>query len=250
MDEKVLELIQYIKNSNNIVFFGGAGVSVASGIPDFRGAQGLYNEKYKTVFSPEEILSHTFFNKMTKEFYDFYKEKMIYLDAIENNAHKCLAYLEKIGKLKAVITQNIDGLHQKAGSNNVLELHGTIHENYCVNCLKDYNLEKVINSDGIPRCSCGGVIKPKVVLYEESLDEDVLYKSINYIARCDLLIIGGTSLSVYPASGLVRYFNGKKLVIVNKSTTTYDNNADLVINEDIDYVFKVIKEYMENEYGK
>lgn len=238
--EEIKKLVNLIKESNNIVFFGGAGVSVASGIPDFRSGNGLYSNKYKGIFLPEEILSHTFFKKNPEDFYDFYKSKMIFLKAKPNNCHNALAYLEKVGKLKAVITQNIDGLHQMAGSLNVLELHGTIYDNYCINCLQDYDINKVINSDGVPKCSCGGIIKPKVVLYEEALDDDVIYKSIDYIRNADLFIIGGTSLSVYPASGLVRHYEGNKLVIINKNVLEYDKYADLVINDDIDYVFNEV----------
>ena len=238
-DKKVRELYKLIKESKNIVFFGGAGVSVGSGIPDFRSANGLYNSKYNYMFSPEDILSRTFFDRYPEMFYRFYKEKMIYLDALPNDAHRFLSDLEKMGKLKAVITQNIDGLHQKAGSEKVLELHGTIYKNYCVNCLRDYDIDVVLNND-IPKCECGGIIKPKVVLYEEALDEEVIYSSIDYIRNCDLFIIGGTSLAVYPASGLVRYVQNGKIAIINKEQTAFDNYADIVINDDICKVFKCI----------
>ena len=238
MNEQIAQLKKIIDESNNIVFFGGAGVSTESGIPDFRSVDGLYNQKYD--YPPETILSHTFYRRKTAEFYRFYRDKMICLSAKPNAAHLKLAQWEQEGKLKAVITQNIDGLHQMAGSLNVLELHGTIYDNYCINCLQDYDINKVINSDGVPKCSCGGIIKPKVVLYEEALDDDVIYQSIDYIRNADLFIIGGTSLSVYPASGLVRYYGGNKLVIINKNVLEYDKYADLVINDDIDYVFNEV----------
>jgi len=233
--EKLKELVN---NSDNIVFFGGAGVSTESGIPDFRSADGIYNEKTKSNYPPEEILSHSFFMRHSKEFFDFYKSKMIYINAKPNAAHIALARLEEMGKLKAVITQNIDGLHQMAGSKNVLELHGSIHRNYCMKCHKFYDLDFMINSEGIPTCDCGGIVKPDVVLYEESLDMDLMENALSYIANADVLIIGGTSLSVYPAAGLIRYYRGNKLVLINKSPTQYDYRAHLIINESIGETLK------------
>nr|WP_300092531.1 NAD-dependent protein deacylase [Sedimentibacter sp.] len=230
------QLKKIIADSNNIVFFGGAGVSTESGIPDFRSVDGLYNTLYK--YPPETIISHTFFMRNTSEFYDFYKNKMIFLDAMPNQAHIRLAELEKEGKLKCVITQNIDGLHQDAGSKNVLELHGSVRRNYCMKCGKFYDVQSIVNSSGVPKCQCGGTIKPDVVLYEESLDGEILEKSVEYIEKADVLIVGGTSLVVYPAAGLVNYFKGKKLVLINKSTTSLDNRADLVISENIGKVFE------------
>ena len=228
------KLKKIIKDSNNIVFFGGAGVSTESNIPDFRSASGLYNEKTKSKYSPEEILSHSFFVSHTKEFYDFYKSKMIYADAKPNDAHLVLAELEKIGKLKAIITQNIDGLHQSAGSKEVLELHGSVHRNYCTKCGKFFDLDYIIQSKDIPLCdACGSVIKPDVVLYEENLDMDILYKAIDYISKCQVLIVAGTSLTVYPAAGLIRYFKGKELVLINKTPTTYDKLAQIVIYDSV-----------------
>lgn len=229
-----------IQESNNIVFFGGAGVSTESNIPDFRSSNGLYREKRS--ISPEEILSHHFFMENPKDFYDFYREKMIYKDAKPNVTHLALAKLEKEGKLKAVITQNIDGLHQLAGSKNVLELHGSVLRNYCMRCHKFYDLDTIINSKGVPRCSCGGIIKPDVVLYEEGLDQKTLRDSLYYISTCDTLIIGGTSLTVYPAAGLVQYFNGKNLIVINKSDISTMLGATLVINDSLGNVFKEIIE--------
>ena len=234
--EKLQELIS---NSSNIVFFGGAGVSTESGIPDFRSQDGLYNLHYK--FPPEEMISHNFFHYNTKEFYRFYREKMLLLDKFPNPAHLFLTELEKAHKLRAIITQNIDGLHQKAGSKNVLELHGTIHSNHCMKCHKFYDAEYVFNSTGIPKCECGGIVKPDVVLYEEMLDEDTLENSIIAISKADMLIVAGTSLTVYPASGLINYFKGRNLVLINKDATPYDNRADLVINEALGKVFKEYK---------
>ncbi len=237
--DKVEKLAQIIKESNNIVFFGGAGVSCESGIPDFRSANGLYNEK--SIIPAEVILSHSFFMKDSNYFYNFYKSKMVYKDSLPNDCHKALAILERMGKLKGVITQNIDGLHQLAGSKNVLELHGTIHKNHCMKCNTFYSLDYILDSNETPRCSiCGGIIKPDVVLYEEQLDYNVLEKSINLISNCDTLIIGGTSLTVYPASGLVRYFRGKNLILINKSATQYDNICNLLINDNIGKVFKEV----------
>lgn len=241
MEDKIQELTNIIKNSNNIVFFGGAGVSTESGIPDFRSADGLYSSKYERKFSPEEILSHSFFYSHTNDFYKFYKDKMIYTNAKPNYAHIVLAQLEKMGKLKAVITQNIDGLHQMAGSKNVFELHGSIHRNYCTNCYKSYELDYIINSQDIPKCeTCGGIIKPDVVLYGEPLDNDVINGALNAIKNADTLIIGGTSLVVYPAAGFVDYFRGKNLILINKSSTPYDNKANLVINNSIGKVLKSV----------
>ncbi len=228
-----------VQHSNNIVFFGGAGVSTESGIPDFRSVDGLYNQKYK--YPPEHILSHTFYRENPEEFYRFYRDKMLCLDAKPNMAHIKLAELEKAGKLKAIITQNIDGLHQKAGSKNVLELHGSVHRNFCEHCHKLFDAEYMLHSTGVPKCdACGGPIKPDVVLYEEGLDNDVIEQSLYYISHADMLIIGGTSLVVYPAAGLVRYYNGHKLVLINKSSTDMDSSADLVIKEPIGQVFSHI----------
>lgn len=239
MDEKVQMLQKYIDESNNIVFFGGAGVSTESGIPDFRSKDGLYNQKYK--FPPEIILSSTFFWSKTEDFYDFYKEKMNALSAKPNIAHEYLTKLENEGKLKAIVTQNIDGLHQKAGSKKVYELHGSINRNYCVGCGKFYNGEKIFNSSKEPRCECGNVIKPDVVLYGEPLNEEIVEGAIDAISKADLLIIGGTSLNVYPASSYINYFNGKNIVLINKDVTPFDNRASLVINDKIGSVFKKLK---------
>ncbi len=238
MEDKIEILKKYIQESNNIVFFGGAGVSTESGIPDFRSKDGLYNQKYD--YPPEEILSHTFFINNTKEFYKFYKEKMNSLKYKPNITHKKLVKLEKSGKLKTIVTQNIDGLHQKAGSKNVLELHGSVLRNYCMKCNKFYEAEYVFNSEDIPKCTCGGIIKPDVVLYEEGLDDGILYNSISNIQKADLLIVAGTSLTVQPASSLIHYFRGKHLVLINKDKTIYDNIADLVINEKLGIVFSQI----------
>lgn len=235
MEEKIQKFKQLVNESNNIVFFGGAGVSTESGIPDFRSKDGLYNQKYK--YPPEEILSHTFFMNYTEEFYSFYKDKMNSLKYEPNITHKKLANLESIGKLKAIITQNIDGLHQKAGAKNVFELHGSILRNYCMKCHKFFDAEYVFNSKGIPLCSCGGVIKPDVVLYEEGLDEDTLKSSIVAIRNAELMIVAGTSLTVYPASSLINYFRGENLVLINRDVTPYDSKADLVINESLGKVF-------------
>ncbi len=229
-----VDKLKEILNSDNIVFFGGAGVSTESNIPDFRSANGLYSETTKSTYAPEEILSHTFFMSHTKEFFDFYKSKMIYADAKPNKAHLALAKLEEAGKLKAVVTQNIDGLHQAAGSKNVFELHGSVHRNYCMNCRKSFDLVYILSSEGIPKCDvCQGIVKPDVVLYEEMLDNSVIAKSIQHIKNADVLIVGGTSLSVYPASGLVTYYRGNKLVLINKSATSFDSKADLVISGSI-----------------
>ena len=241
MDEKIIKLIDMINSSKSIVFFGGAGVSTESGIPDFRSKDGLYNMKYN--YPPEKILSHSFFVTNTEDFFKFYKEKMNSLKYNPNTTHYTLAKLEKLGKLKAIITQNIDGLHQKAGSKIVYELHGSVMRNYCLNCGKEYNAEYVFNSKSIiPKCSCGGVIKPDVVLYEEPLDNDVYENALKAISNCDMLIIGGTSLAVYPASYLINYFKGKYIVLINKDSTTFDKKADLVINDSLGNVFKKIDE--------
>lgn len=228
---KIEQLKKWIDESSNIVFFGGAGVSTESGIPDFRSQDGLYNKKYK--YPPETIVSHSFFVNHTEEFYEFYRDKMIYTDAKPNKAHLALARLEEIGRLRTIVTQNIDGLHQMAGSKNVLELHGSVHRNYCMRCGKRYDLSAVTNCNGIPRCECGGIIRPDVVLYEEGLDDDVIKASVAAIAAADMLIIGGTSLVVYPAAGLINYYNGNKLVLINKSATAVDSRADLVIDDKI-----------------
>lgn len=235
---KIEELRKITEENDNIVFFGGAGVSVPSGIPDFRSADGIYSQAYKSVLNPETIISHTFFMCYPEEFYEFYKDKMIYENAEPNDAHYALAELEKRKKLNAVITQNIDGLHQKAGSKRVLELHGTIHYNYCMECGKRYGLEHILNSKGVPRCSCGGIVRPDVVLYEEGLDGHTVEMSRAFVQAADVLIVGGTSLKVYPAAGYVREFVGKKLVLINKSATGMDSDADLVINDDIAKVLK------------
>ncbi|NLB33232.1 MAG: NAD-dependent protein deacylase [Tissierellia bacterium] len=235
-DKMNTELKEIILKSNNIVFFGGAGVSTESGIPDFRSVDGLYNTKYK--YPPETMISHSFFMNNTEEFYDFYINKMIFLNAKPNNAHKKLAELEKEGKLKAVITQNIDGLHQAAGSKNVLELHGSVHRNYCMKCKKFHDVNYVVKANGVPKCQCGGIVKPDVVLYEESLDSDIMEKAVQYIEKADVLIIGGTSLVVYPAAGLINYFKGSKLVLINKTSTPMDKKADLVIYDSIGKVFE------------
>lgn len=228
MDEKIKVLKEWIDNSNNIVFFGGAGVSTESGIPDFRSVDGLYNQKYD--YPPETILSHTFFWRKTDEFYRFYRDKMIIDNVKPNVAHLKLAEWEAQGKLKAVITQNIDGLHQLAGSKEVLELHGSVHRNYCDKCHAFYGIEAITGCEGVPKCpSCGGVIKPDVVLYEEGLDDMTITKSIQYIANADILIIGGTSLAVWPAAGLIDYYRGDKLVLINKSQTQRETRANLVI---------------------
>ena len=221
-------LKQWLSESENIVLFGGAGVSTESKIPDFRSTDGLYNQQY--AYPPETILSHTFYMGRPEEFYRFYRNKMLFPDAEPNRAHKALAKLEQEGRLRAVITQNIDGLHQKAGSREVLELHGSVLRNYCTKCGKFYGLEAVLESEGVPRCTCGGVIKPDVVLYEEGLDQHTLQKAVYYISNADVLIIGGTSLTVYPAAGLIDYYGGKKLVLINKSVTPMDSRADLVIS--------------------
>ena len=236
MYEKETEQLQkIIDDSSRIVFFGGAGVSTESNIPDFRSADGIYHQKYK--YSPEQVVSHSFFMQYPEAFYEFYKEKMMILDAKPNPAHLKLAELEKAGKLTAVVTQNIDGLHQAAGSKNVYELHGSIHRNYCMDCGKFYSAEYVKNAEGIPRCECGGIIKPDVVLYEEGLDSDTLNRAVRAIAEADVLIIGGTSLAVYPAAGLIDYYRGHKLILVNRTPTPRDAEADLVVQGSIGEIF-------------
>lgn len=234
MDEKTKQLKDILDNSENIVFFGGAGVSTASGIPDFRSSEGLYNEKLDINFTPEQLVSHTFFSRYPEEFFQFYKDKLVYPDAEPNGCHKALAKLEDEGKLKAVVTQNIDGLHQKAGSDTVYELHGSTKRNHCTQCGKFFDEEAVIDADGVPVCDvCGGVIKPDVVLYEEPLDPRTMSEAVDAISKADTLIIGGTSLVVYPAAGLLNYFNGDNLVVINKTPTGADSKADLVIADDI-----------------
>ena len=235
----VNELQKLVDKSQNIVFFGGAGVSTESGIPDFRSVDGLYNQKYD--YPPEEILSHTFFERHTDEFYRFYRDKMLCLDKKPNKAHLKLAELEKAGKLSAVVTQNIDGLHQAAGSKRVYELHGSVLRNYCRKCRKFYTAEFIKESDGVPKCECGGVIKPDVVLYEEGLDDSVVSGALNAIMQADLLIIAGTSLTVYPAAGFIRYFNGDKIVLINRDSTPFDDQADLVIHDKVGEVLGQIK---------
>lgn len=228
MDARLQKLVEA---SGNIVFFGGAGVSCESGIPDFRGTDGLYHQTYR--FPPEEILSHHFFEERPEEFFRFYRDKMLYPDAKPNAAHLALARWERAGKLRAVVTQNIDGLHQAAGSQNVLELHGSVHRNHCVRCGAFYSLADVLRAQGVPRCACGGVIKPDVVLYEEPLDDATVDAAVRAIRAADLLIVGGTSLNVYPAAGLLRFFSGGALVVVNKTPTPADRTADLVIQDAI-----------------
>ncbi len=235
MNEKIATLKQWIDESDNVVFFGGAGVSTESGIPDFRSVDGLYAQKYK--YPPERIISHSFFEQDPEEFYRFYRDKLVIRGAKPNTAHLKLAEWERQGKLKAVITQNIDGLHQAAGSRNVIELHGTTHRVYCARCGQEHPVESVNDSEGIPRCACGGVIRPDVVLYEEGLVQDDLYRSVQLIREADVLIVGGTSLVVYPAAGLINYYQGHKLALVNLSATSRDDEADLVIHEKIGQVF-------------
>ena len=231
-----------IDSSNSIVVFTGAGISVPSGIPDFRSADGIYNQKAKINIRPEEIISHSFFVTNTDYFYEFYKEKMCYPDAKPNAAHKFFADLEKKGKNVTVVTQNIDNLHQEAGSSRVYELHGSVHRNYCQNCGRLFGLKYVLNYNGVPKCDkCGGLVKPDVVLYEESLDENIISLAISAIMTCDTLIVVGTSLTVYPAAGFIRYFRGRNLVVINKQATSYDNMCDLVINEDVVKVVENIK---------
>ena len=238
MDKAIETLARWVRESDNIVFFGGAGVSTESGIPDFRSVDGLYNQKW--AFPPETILSHSFFERDPEEFYRFYHEKLVIHGAKPNAAHLRLAELEREGKLKAILTQNIDGLHQAAGSQEVLELHGSTHRCYCARCRKPYPAEYINDCEGVPRCSCGGVVRPDVVLYEEPLDGDVLEKSVRYIANADMLIIGGTSLNVYPAAGFINYYRGHKLVLVNRGVTPRDSEADLIVRGNIGEVFSQI----------
>lgn len=235
-----MNLQDIINESSRIVFFGGAGVSTESGIPDFRSVDGLYNQKY--YYPPEEILSHTFFEKHTEYFFNFYRDKLLCLDAEPNSAHLKLAELEKVGKLSAVVTQNIDGLHQKAGSKRVYELHGSTLRNYCTRCSKFFSAEYILNSEGVPHCDeCGGIIKPDVVLYEESLDDKTVNSAVNAIAQADCLIVAGTSLAVYPAAGFIRYFSGKNFVLINKAPTPADSMANLVIRDKVGVVLSKIK---------
>ena len=241
MDTEIEQLTKILKESNNIVFFGGAGVSTESGIPDFRSADGLFNEKLNITFTPEQLVSHSFYIRYPKEFFNFYKAKLIYPQAKPNAAHIALAKLEEMGKLKAVITQNIDGLHQAAGSKNVFELHGSVLRNYCVKCHAFYDEKFILDSKDVPTCTkCGGNVKPDVVLYEEGLDDNVIRDSVRAIANADTLIIGGTSLVVYPAAGLIDYFKGKNLILINKSSTSADNKADLVIHDSIGKVLSMV----------
>ena len=237
--ERIEKLKQWISESSRIVFFGGAGVSTESGIPEFRSVDGLYHQQYK--YPPEIILSHTFFEENPAEFYRFYREKMLCPDVHPNGAHHTLAQLEAAGKLTAVITQNIDGLHQAAGSKEVLELHGSVHRNYCTRCRKQYTLDDILATQDVPRCSCGGIIRPDVVLYEESLDGFVLSQAIEHLRHADLLIVGGTSLVVYPAAGLLRYYKGRELVLMNRDATPYDGDASLIIREPIGKTLEQIR---------
>ena len=240
MSDNISTFLNWVEESDNIVFFGGAGVSTESGIPDFRSVDGLYNQKYD--YPPETILSHSFYRSKTEEFYRFYRDKMLCLDAEPNITHLKLAELEKAGKVKAVVTQNIDGLHQKAGSKNVMELHGSVLRNYCERCYHFMSAEDILNSKGVPVCdSCGGQIKPDVVLHEEGLDQQTLEDAVSYIHQADMLIIGGTSLAVYPAAGLIDYYRGNKLVLINKSATPQDSKADLLIQEGLGKVFEQIQ---------
>lgn len=238
---KIEKLQEIIDASDNIVFFGGAGVSTESGIPDFRSESGIFKSLEKYGDTPERLVSHSYYLEHTDKFFSYYKDCLIFPEAEPNPAHYTLARLEKEGKLKAIITQNIDGLHQKAGSKNVLEIHGIVYRNYCEICKKEYDLNFILESEGIPHCTCGGIIKPDVVLYEEALDMNILNKSAQYIMSADTLIVGGTSLAVYPAAGLINYFKGKNLVLINKSQTDYDNLATLVINEAIRETLAKIK---------
>lgn len=240
MSDKIQKLQQIIDRSSSVVFFGGAGVSTESGIPDFRSADGLYNQKYS--YPPETILSHTFFERHTEEFFKFYRDKMLCLNAKPNTAHTFLSRLEQKGKLSAIVTQNIDGLHQLAGSKRVYELHGSIHRNYCTKCKESYDAQFILNSSGIPKCvKCGNVVKPDVVLYDEALDDKTINGAVNAISKADTLIVAGTSLTVYPAAGLVRYFAGKNLVLINKTATQLDGNADLVIYDSVGKTLSEIK---------
>lgn len=240
MDNNIETFLQWVKESDNIVFFGGAGVSTESGIPDFRSVDGLYNQKYD--YPPETILSHSFYRRKPDEFYRFYRDKMLCLNAEPNITHIKLAELEKAGKLKGVVTQNIDGLHQKAGSQKVMELHGSVLRNYCERCYTFMSAEEILNSEGVPVCpKCGGPVKPDVVLYEEGLDQQTIEDAVNCIRNADVLIIGGTSLAVYPAAGLIDYYRGNKLVLINKSATPMDRRADLLIQDGLGNVFSKIE---------
>ena len=238
MNEPIETLREWIADSDNIVFFGGAGVSTESGIPDFRSVDGLYNQQW--AYPPETILSASFFHRDPEEFYRFYHAKLVVKDVRPNEAHIRLAQLEEEGKLKAILTQNIDGLHQAAGSKNVLELHGTTHRCYCSRCRKSYPESFINDCEGVPRCDCGAVVRPDVVLYEEALDQDVLEKSVEYIRKADMLIIGGTSLAVYPAAGLINYYRGHRLVLVNRGVTPRDSDADLIVRGNIGQVFSQV----------
>ena len=239
--ENVEKLKKWIEESDNIVFFGGAGVSTESGIPDFRSENGIYSAISEYGYPPERILSRSFFKKNKEIFFEYYKKNLLFDDAKPNNAHKALAELEKQGKLKAVVTQNIDNLHQDAGSKNVLELHGTLFRNYCEKCKKEFDMEYVLATPGVTVCDkCGGVVRPDIVLYEEGLDGAVIEKSVDYIRKADILIVGGTSLAVYPAAGLINYYRGSKLVLINKTATNYDNRADLIIRDSIGEVFAYV----------
>lgn len=239
MDEKIAMLTEFLRESEKIVFFGGAGVSTASNIPDFRSSDGLYSKKLGRNFTPEQLVSHTFFVRYPEDFFEFYKKNLVYPDAKPNDCHIALARLEEMGKLRAVVTQNIDGLHQAAGSRTVYELHGSVLRNYCTECHAFYDADFVLQSEGIPVCSkCGGSVKPDVVLYEEGLDDEVITKSVQAISDADMLIIGGTSLVVYPAAGLINYFRGRHLVLINKTVTPADDTADLVIHDSIDKVMR------------
>lgn len=235
------KLTEIIKNSNSIVFFGGAGVSTESGIPDFRSADGIFNEDVGRVLSAEEMVSHSFYKNHPRDFFNFYRDKLIYPDARPNNCHKALKKLEDIGKLKAIITQNIDGLHQMAGSKNVYELHGAVQRSYCVDCGEKYDLGEFLSLGEIPKCKkCGGIVRPDVVLYQEALDQNVLRDAVIAISQADTLIVGGTSLVVYPAAGLINYFRGKNLVLINMTKTSYDSQADLCVYDKIGKVFKEV----------
>lgn len=244
MDEKIKQFKSWIAESDNIVFFGGAGVSTESGLPDFRSENGIFSAISEYGYRPETILSHTFFQQNPEVFFRYYKKTLLYPDALPNDCHKALAKLEEMGKLRAVITQNIDDLHQRAGSRNVLELHGTLYQNYCIACGAKFPLEYVTQAEGITRCAhCGGIVRPDVVLYEEGLNQDTLEAAVTYISKADVLIVGGTSLNVYPAAGLIQYYRGKKMVLVNQSATPYDQKAALVISERIGKVFREVVEF-------
>lgn len=245
MDKQVEQLVQIINDSEYIVFFGGAGVSTSSGIPDFRSSDGLYSKKLNRNFTPEQAVSHTFFQRHTEDFYEFYKKNLIYPHALPNACHNALAKLEDMGILKAIVTQNIDGLHQAAGSKRVIELHGSVLRNYCMKCNEFYDEKYILKSEGVPYCNkCGGIIKPDVVLYEEALDDKIISDAIEQIQKADTLIIGGTSLVVYPAASFIQYFHGKHIVLINKSSTPADKNASLIIHDDIAKTFQEVIENM------